>query len=117
MKKSTSTLALYAGVMSTVLIGLSYSSAKKIAIWDSFKWMWPDPWFKVTMLDLYFGFGLVSAFIFYREKSLIKGVVWTALLAGLGNIVTGIYLLVAIQESKKKSVSWWEAKRHDYRLF
>lgn len=101
--------------MGTLIAG-SYWAASKIAIWDSVKKMWPDPWFKITMIDLYTGFVAVGALIGYREKSVLKTSVWVTLLAGLGNIATFLYLVLALIQLPAGE-SFWRPKRERWRLF
>ncbi len=58
--------------------------------------LWPDPWFKATLLDAYFGFLTVYVWIAYRERSWSARALWFALLMGLGNIAIAVYVLRAL---------------------
>ncbi|NBV83045.1 DUF1475 domain-containing protein [bacterium] len=101
--------------MGILILGSSWATSK-LAIWDSFKKMWQDPWFKITMVDLYFGFIAVGAFIGYREKSVAKTTVWGILIAGLGNIASFLYLVLELRKLKTNEF-FWRPKREKWRLF
>ncbi len=98
------------------LIGGCIWAGSKLALWDSVKKMWPDPWFKVTLVDLYTGFGLFGIFIAYREKSVVKSSLWMVLMAGLGNIASLIYLIIEVARLKPGH-RLLETKRETWRLF
>lgn len=103
----------------TILVGLvagCFWAGSKLAIWDSIKKMWPDPWFKITVFDLYTGFGLFGIFIMHREKSIVKSSIWMVLMAGLGNIASLLYLILEIT-TLRPGKRVWEAKHDTWRLF
>ena len=114
MKK---TLFLYACLMMGSIIGGSLWAVQDAAIWDSLRILWQYPWFQVTLLDLYLGFGLVSLFIFYLEQSFIKVCLWTLALIGFGNGITGLYMLRMLYENKKHNLVIGEKKNANFRLF
>ena len=60
---------------------------------EEFSVLWPYPWMKITLADLYIGFTLVGLWIIYRENSIIRGLPWLIALYLLGNLVTLAYLL------------------------
>ena len=43
-----------------------------------------NPWGVVSMVDLYTGFILFSAWIVYREKSIVRSLIWVVLMMVLG---------------------------------
>lgn len=98
-----------------VLVGGCFWAGSKTGILSSFKKMLPDPWFKITLLDLYIGFGLFCAYIGYREKSIVKTSLWAIAMAGLGNIVTLFYLILAFYSNSTRSIL--EAKREKWTVF
>lgn len=59
-----------------------------------------NPWGVMSMIDLYVGFGLFSMWIFYREKNLLKAVIWTILMMVLGFFTACIYVLKALYGAK-----------------
>lgn len=56
--------------------------------------LWPDPWFKATLADAYFGFIAVYVWIAYKEGTWPRRVLWFVLLMALGNIAIAVYLLI-----------------------
>ena len=58
------------------------------------------PWGIVSMVDLYVGFFLFSAWIVFREKSRVKAGVWVILMMVLGSFTASVYTLVALYSSK-----------------
>lgn len=57
------------------------------------------PWGMVTFIDIYVGFTLFSLWIFWRESHVSTALVWTILVFMLGNIVSCIYLFIALYQS------------------
>lgn len=60
-----------------------------------------DPWGFVTLVDLYFGFAIVLAWIGWRERSIGRTALWAVLICGLGNIATAAYLLLALRQVRQ----------------
>jgi hypothetical protein len=58
--------------------------------------LWPDPWFRATLADAYFGFLTVFIWIAYRERSLAARIAWFAALMLLGNFAIAAYILIAL---------------------
>jgi len=57
------------------------------------------PWGIVSLVDVYVGFILFSCWIVYREKSVIRSVVWVVLVMVLGFWAASLYALIALQTS------------------
>ena len=57
------------------------------------------PWGIVTLVDLYTGFALFAMWIIFREKSLLRSVVWVVLLLTLGFFTGALYTFIALQTS------------------
>ena len=55
--------------------------------------LWPDPWFKATLADAYFGFLTVYLWIAYKEPGLGRRILWLVLLLALGNIAIAAYIM------------------------
>ncbi|MGB5659517.1 MAG: DUF1475 family protein [Thermoanaerobaculia bacterium] len=58
--------------------------------------LWPDPWFRATLADAYFGFLAIYLWIAYKEGSWGSRVLWFVLLMSLGNIAIAIYFLIQL---------------------
>ena len=68
------------------------------------------PWGLVSMVDLYVGFILFSGWIIYREKSLVRSVIWVVLMMLLGNWTASLYALVALLTSGGDRKRFWLGK-------
>ena len=70
-----------------------------------------NPWGIVSMVDLYTGFILFSAWIVYREKSVVRSVVWVVLMMVLGFFTASLYALIALINSQGDWQKFWMGKR------
>jgi len=68
------------------------------------------PWGIVSLVDLYVGFILFSGWIVYREKSLVRSVVWVVLMMVLGFFTASLYTLIALQTSGGDWKRFWMGK-------
>jgi hypothetical protein len=69
-----------------------------------------NPWGIVSLVDLYTGFTLFSAWIVYREKSILAGVIWVILMMVLGFFTASLYALIALIRSKGNWKVFWMGK-------
>ncbi len=69
-----------------------------------------NPWGIVSMVDLYVGFTLFSAWIVYREENLLMAVVWVVLMMVLGFFTGSLYALIALISSKGDWRKFWMGK-------
>jgi hypothetical protein len=69
------------------------------------------PWGIVSLVDLYVGFFLFSGWIVYREKSVLRSVVWVVLVMALGFWAASLYALIALQTSGGDWQRFWMGKR------
>lgn len=70
-----------------------------------------NPWGIVSMVDLYTGFILFSAWIVYREKSLVTAIIWVILMMVLGFFTGSLYTLIALLTSKGDWKIFWMGHR------
>ena len=68
------------------------------------------PWGIVSLVDLYTGFTLFSAWIIYREKSLPVAIVWTVAMLTLGFFAGSLYAFIALQTSGDDWHKFWLGK-------
>jgi len=59
-----------------------------------------NPWGIVSLVDLYTGFTLLSAWIIYRERSVPTAFFWVLLMMVLGFFTASLYILLALISSK-----------------
>lgn len=57
------------------------------------------PWGIVSLVDLYVGFVLFSAWIIYRERSPARSAVWVVLMMILGFWTASLYAFLALRAS------------------
>jgi hypothetical protein len=69
------------------------------------------PWGIVSLVDLYTGFMLFSAWIIYREKSLPVALVWTVAMMTLGFFTGSLYAFLALQASGGDWRKFWLGKQ------
>jgi len=72
-----------------------------------------NPWGVVSMVDLYTGFTLFSAWIVYREKSFIRSLIWIVLMMVLGFFTASLYAFIALNSSKGDWKRFWIGQRAD----
>jgi FtsH-binding integral membrane protein len=68
------------------------------------------PWGIVSLVDLYTGFTLFSAWIIYREKSLPVAILWTIAMMTLGFFAGSLYAFTALQTSNNDWRKFWMGK-------
>jgi hypothetical protein len=69
------------------------------------------PWGIVSLVDLYVGFILFSGWIVYREKSLVRSIVWVFFMMVLGFFTASLYTLIALQTSSGDWKRFWMGHR------
>ena len=58
--------------------------------------LWPDLWFRATLADAYCGFLTFYAWVFYREASRARRLLWFLGIMLLGNIAVALYMLILL---------------------
>lgn len=58
------------------------------------------PWGIVSLVDLYVGFTLFSAWIVFRERAFLPSLVWVVLMMTLGFFTASLYIFLALQKSQ-----------------
>jgi hypothetical protein len=71
------------------------------------------PWGIVSLVDVYVGFILFSCWIVYREKSLVRSMVWVFFMMVLGSFTASLYTLIALQTSAGDWKRFWMGSRRD----
>jgi len=89
-------MLLCLGMMS-VMVLLAWGAMQQQDIVSANRLLWPDPWYRVLLVDAYCGFLWFWLWVAWRERSVIRGVVWFVLIMGLGNLATAGYLLLLLR--------------------
>lgn len=69
-----------------------------------------NPWGIVSLVDLYVGFILFSGWIIYREKSVLRTIVWVFFMMTLGFFTGALYTFIALQSSDGDWQRFWLGK-------
>ena len=69
------------------------------------------PWGIVSLVDLYVGFTLFSAWIVFRERSWPRSLVWVVLMTTLGFFTASLYTFLALQASGGDWHKFWFGRR------
>lgn len=69
-----------------------------------------NPWGIVSIVDLYTGFILFSAWIAYREPNKLMAVVWVLLMMVLGFFAGSLYVFLALNNSQGNWRKFWMGK-------
>jgi hypothetical protein len=70
------------------------------------------PWGIVSLVDLYVGFMLFSGWIVYRERSVVRSVIWVVLMMVLGFFTASLYVFIALQRSEGDWGRFWLGRRY-----
>jgi hypothetical protein len=68
------------------------------------------PWGIVSLVDLYTGFILFSAWIVYREPVWWHAVIWVILMMVLGFFTASLYTFIALNRSQGNWQQFWLGK-------
>jgi uncharacterized membrane protein YeiH len=69
------------------------------------------PWGIVSLVDLYVGFALFSAWIVFRERSWSRSLIWIALMMVLGFLTASLYVFLALRSSSGDWRRFWMGRR------
>lgn len=67
-------------------------------------------WGKVSLIDVYIGFFLFSAWVLYREKNWVRALLWIVSIMVLGNFITCLYATIALYKSNNDFKRFWLGK-------
>jgi hypothetical protein len=86
---------LFAAIFASMLAVTVQASLDRGVV-EALRDLWPDPWFRATLADAYFGFLTVYAWVAYRERGWLGRAVWFVLFMGLGNFAIASYMLIRL---------------------
>lgn len=81
------------------------------SFWSEGSALWALAWGRVSLLDLYVGFGLFSGWVLFREASLPLALLCVVLVMTLGNAFAAAYVAVALVRSRGVSSRFWLGHR------
>ncbi len=65
------------------------------------------PWGLLSLVEIYAGIFLLAGWIVYRERSWAVAVTWIALICIVGNLVSALYVLLALRTSGGDPHAFW----------
>ena len=89
----------FSGIFSVLLISTIYASLDK-DVFTAAALLWTDPWGKATLLDAYFAFLTFYMWVFYRESSWPKRILWFIAIMCLGNFAISTYVILQLLKLK-----------------
>ena len=69
------------------------------------------PWGQISLVDIYIEFIIVCSWIAYREKNIVKSIVWITLILTLGSMMSCLYIFLAFNSSKGDWKRFWSKNR------
>jgi hypothetical protein len=92
-----------------MLAGLIYGFAAGGG-WEEVGELMGYPWFVVSLIDVYVGFGLFCGWVAYREYPM-SAVVWIMVILTLGNVIACAYVLIAMYRCGSSMQRFWLGRR------
>ena len=68
-------------------------------------------WGKITMIDIYIGFLIFSAWIIYRENHIGRSLIWFIFMMVLGSFTACLYLYLNFRNSRGNWKKFWYGHR------
>lgn len=69
------------------------------------------PWGIITLIDFYTGATFFCGWVAYRERSVWKTIAWVIAIVLLGNLMTSLYVLLALRSSGRNAHAFWLGSR------
>ncbi|MCB9772319.1 MAG: DUF1475 family protein [Candidatus Omnitrophica bacterium] len=60
-----------------------------------------EPWFQTTLVDFYFLVTILSVWVIYKEKTLLRAILWIISFICLGSISAAFYVFIQLMNLKK----------------
>ena len=92
----THALKLLFGAILVVMLYVTVAAALERGLFEAGGDLWPDPWFRATLVDAYCGFLTFYAWVFYRERTWAGRGLWLVAILALGNIAMSVYVLARL---------------------
>ena len=88
-------ILIFALVLASMLY-VTISAGLEKNLWAAGGALWPDAWFRATLLDAYCGFLTFYIWVAYKERRISLRVLWFVLIMALGNIAVSAYVLIQL---------------------
>ena len=91
-----SVLKILFGSISVFMIGLVIVTSVRSDMFHLPDAVLKEPWFWTTLVDFYFNITIISAWMIYKEDSVIRAVLWLLAFVSLGSIATAFYVFLQL---------------------
>ncbi len=109
MGRGAAVLAL--AVIAAMVLICGYAATQG-SLWNQFAAIASIAWGQALLADLYAGLALFGAWIAWRETGRpLQAAAWIAALLTLGNVVAGVYVLLAWRGSRGDARTFWLGER------
>ena len=78
------------------MLAVTIAASLHQGLFEAAAMLWPDPWFRATLADAYFGFLTIYCWMAYKEKSWAARALWLVLVMTLGNLAIASYMLIQL---------------------
>ena len=95
MRMITFLKILFFTILLCMLVVTITASLEK-GILEAGKELWPDLWFRATLVDAYFGFITFYLWVAYKERGIFAKMLWFLFIMSFGNIAMAIYVLIKL---------------------
>ncbi len=80
-----------------VMLFVTLTASLQQDVFSAGRELWPDPWFRATLADAYFGFLFFWLWVAWRERAPARGALWFVLIMLLGNFAMASYVLLQLR--------------------
>ncbi len=87
---------LFAGML-LLLLAFTVRASSVRGVFDNGPLM-GDVWFQVTLLDAYLGFITIYVWIAWKERTLLRRLLWFVFVMTFGNMAVSLYVLVQLMK-------------------
>ena len=91
------------GLILLSMLGLTTYASRDRGILHVGPELMSDPWFHATLADAYFGFLTFYLWVFYKEATIARRILWFVLIMTLGNIAMSIYMILQIRSASDEN--------------
>jgi predicted permease len=83
-------------LMLVAMLAMTTAASLDRGVFQALGDLWKDLWFKVTLMDAYFGFMTFYVWVAYKESRNLARILWFVLIMCFGNIAMATYVLIQL---------------------
>jgi hypothetical protein len=89
-------LKLLFGAVLAVMLYVTVTAGLERGLFEAGAALWPDRWFRATLVDAYCAFLTFYAWVFYRERTWARRGLWFVAIMAFGSIAMSVYVLARL---------------------